>query len=323
MGTLFLLWLCTILASVAFSITPFIALIKEIGENGYKINVDKFSNLFKFYDMEEQKVDEIITILLYLMPIINIIFSFFQASEYITKKSQIIEEIRCSDAFEEMTEEEKLKYNKSKKISLVFTSENEIDNVLLKVTLDKFGFTINNNECNGYFCINNKLENKEIREDEKILYTDEDLTVSSEDTKVYTNALVNLSKGNLNINIGYFIENHKAYKVYEDKPFKINTYMNFLKFSLYDYDNDKLESAKEECVFPVIKNNVISISTDFNEDIIVDSNTFFEELSKLGYDIDQDNLDFNKLINKLLLNDDFGLDIELTKSDDKTKKKQL
>lgn len=317
METLFILWLCTILASIAFSFTPLISLLKEVGDNGYKVNIDKFDDIIDIFDENEEKANELMTILLFLIPIINIIFSLIEAYEHISNKSELIESLRCSDVFEEMTEKEKKEYQRTKKLRFVLTSQKtdlKVNNQLLKYSLKLLGFTNDTKENNEYFCINSKLKNKDKHNNTKIVYTDEELNITDEDTKLYTNALVNLNENNFKINIGYFIQNHKAYKVCKKNPYKIKSYIDSIKLVFEKYDNDQLESAKEENIFPIIKNNIISVSTDSNEDIIVNSDIFFEELYKLGYNIEYDNLDFNKLINKLLLNEDLGLDIKLTKN---------
>ena len=308
-----ILWIASIIASYAFCATPIIALIKEAGENGYKLDYDEID---KFTDIIDLGDEEKIQNLLLMMPVINIIYSLKTAAELIQKKALLITSLNTMNAFKKMTHEEALEYSKSKSFLILIKSDRidqENDLKALKFSLKFWGFINYKKDCDAYYCINNKLEHTDIKY--KLIYKNDKLNITEEKSIKIADLVTSSNEDIIKLNIGYLIKNPKIYNSKNKKNInKLYAGIESMRYNISSFNEENISCTKENNIFPSIKENIISISMDNNRDKLVLADKFFEEIENNGYTSNIKFTNFNDLTYKLLLSKTLGLDIELVKN---------
>ena len=308
-----LAWLSTIGISYGLSFSPVISFIKEAGAKGYKLNYNVIDNILDIVCISEE--DELNNILLF-MPIFNIGYSMYMNKLYSNRKKILITSIRTMNEFREMTSEEFLDYHRNNSFFKLIRNDNAnelVEQEALKMILNQKGFINYKDDCNAYYCINNKLEYD--NRDYKILYESNELNISDQESINTVKKLIHSGKKTINLNIGYLIKNAKLY----NSKNKLNNYKLFQAFDLVKaelehFTLDNLEKSRNNEVFPEIKDNIISVSISEDEDKLVNADTFFNEFKSNGYTCNINFTNFNSFICKLLLSKTYGLDIKLTKN---------
>ena len=134
------LWLGTSVASFVMEIANELRMFKDAADAGYKVNVERLSELGKQLNPNATKV----TFLSILIPIFNVMQVFQRIIQYNNIRPTILDQLSVIDALEEMSEIEKTEYLKNP------TGLNAL-NVLLKseIRLSKAA-SIKINDGNGY-----------------------------------------------------------------------------------------------------------------------------------------------------------------------------
>lgn len=104
---LILLWLGSILVCYGIDVFATCQMIKDVGKQGYKLNIVKGQRLSNFLEKDSKKFK----LLVYFIPIVNVCFQTIKLVNYFNKdKFSLIEQLRPYDCIEEFTKEEQEKY---------------------------------------------------------------------------------------------------------------------------------------------------------------------------------------------------------------------
>ncbi|MDY2804544.1 MAG: hypothetical protein SOT91_04185 [Bacilli bacterium] len=102
------LWISTVAASFCIELTNELRMFKDVADAGYKINIDRLSDLSKKLNPDASKI----TLLSMLIPIFNIIQVFERITKYNNIRPMLLDQLSIIDALEEMSEIEKQEYQK-------------------------------------------------------------------------------------------------------------------------------------------------------------------------------------------------------------------
>ena len=102
------LWISTVAASFCIELTNELRMFKDVADAGYKINIDRLSDLSKKLNPDASKI----TLLSMLIPIFNIIQVFERITKYNNIRPMLFDQLSIIDALEEMSEIEKQEYQK-------------------------------------------------------------------------------------------------------------------------------------------------------------------------------------------------------------------
>lgn len=102
------LWISTVAASFCIELTNELRMFKDVADAGYKINIDRLSDLSKKLNPDASKI----TLLSMLIPIFNIIHVFERITKYNNIRPMLLDQLSIIDALEEMSEIEKQEYLK-------------------------------------------------------------------------------------------------------------------------------------------------------------------------------------------------------------------
>ena len=102
------LWISTVVASFYIELTNELRMFKDVADAGYKINIDRLSDLSKKLNPDASKI----TLLSMLIPIFNIMQVFDRMVKYNNIKPMLLDQLSVIDALEEMSEIEKQEYLK-------------------------------------------------------------------------------------------------------------------------------------------------------------------------------------------------------------------
>lgn len=102
------LWISTVAASFCIELTNELKMFKDVADAGYKINIDRLSDLSKKLNPDASKI----TLLSMLIPIFNIIQVFERITKYNNIRPMLLDQLSVIDALEEMSEIEKQEYLK-------------------------------------------------------------------------------------------------------------------------------------------------------------------------------------------------------------------
>lgn len=102
------LWISTVAASFCIELTNELRMFKDVADAGYKINIDRLSDLSKKLNPDASKI----TLLSMLIPIFNIIQVFERITKYNNTRPMLLDQLSIIDALEEMSEIEKQEYQK-------------------------------------------------------------------------------------------------------------------------------------------------------------------------------------------------------------------
>lgn len=102
------LWISTVAASFCIELTNELRMFKDVADAGYKINIDRLSDLSKKLNPDASKI----TLLSMLIPIFNIIQVFERITKYNNIRPMLLDQLSVIDALEEMSEIEKQEYLK-------------------------------------------------------------------------------------------------------------------------------------------------------------------------------------------------------------------
>lgn len=102
------LWISTVAASFCIELTNELRMFKDVADAGYKINIDRLSDLSKKLNPDASKI----TLLSMLIPIFNIIQVFDRMVKYNNIRPMLLDQLSIIDALEEMSEIEKQEYLK-------------------------------------------------------------------------------------------------------------------------------------------------------------------------------------------------------------------
>lgn len=103
------LWLGSSVASFCMEIANGLRMFKDAADAGYKVNVEKLSELGNQLDPNATKV----TLLSMLIPIFNVMQVFQRTIQYNSVRPMILDRLSVIDALEEMSEIEKTEYLKN------------------------------------------------------------------------------------------------------------------------------------------------------------------------------------------------------------------
>lgn len=102
------LWISTVAASFCIELTNELRMFKDVADAGYKINIDRLSDLSKKLNPDASKI----TLLSMLIPIFNIMQVFDRMAKYNNIRPMLLDQLSVIDALEEMSEIEKQEYLK-------------------------------------------------------------------------------------------------------------------------------------------------------------------------------------------------------------------
>lgn len=102
------LWISTVAASFCIELTNELRMFKDVADAGYKINIDRLSDLSKKLNPDASKI----TLLSMLIPIFNIIQVFERITKYNNIRPMLLDQLSIIDALEKMSEIEKQEYQK-------------------------------------------------------------------------------------------------------------------------------------------------------------------------------------------------------------------
>ena len=102
------LWISTVAASFCIELTNELRMFKDVADAGYKINIDRLSDLSKKLNPDASKI----TLLSMLIPIFNIIQVFERITKYNNTRPMLLDQLSIIDALEEMSKIEKQEYLK-------------------------------------------------------------------------------------------------------------------------------------------------------------------------------------------------------------------
>lgn len=102
------LWISTVAVSFCIELTNELRMFKDVADAGYKINIDRLSDLSKKLNPDASKI----TLLSMLIPIFNIIQVFERITKYNNIRPMLSDQLSIIDALEEMSEIEKQEYQK-------------------------------------------------------------------------------------------------------------------------------------------------------------------------------------------------------------------
>ena len=105
MGALFL-WLGTTATSIFMELTNEGRMFKDAADNGYKVNLERLSELQKELGINKSKAN----LLELFIPIINILVVIKRTIDYNNVRPMILDSLSAIDALEEMTDDEKKEY---------------------------------------------------------------------------------------------------------------------------------------------------------------------------------------------------------------------
>lgn len=103
------LWLGTSIASFGMEISNELRMFKDVVDAGYKIDVNRISELGKQLNPNATKV----TLLSMLIPVFNLMQVFQKTIQYNNARPMILNQLSVIDALEEMSEIEKKEYEKN------------------------------------------------------------------------------------------------------------------------------------------------------------------------------------------------------------------
>ena len=119
-----LFWLTTIICSFGMNISVSYKMIKDLADNGYKLNlknIKKFNEQLKDNDVKKMHQIKI------LIPILNVMESMDLMMKYNNMRAFIVDELRILDSLEEMTKEEFEMYKKNPTVTNALKSTKNID----------------------------------------------------------------------------------------------------------------------------------------------------------------------------------------------------
>jgi len=105
---LMILWIITIVLSFIFDIKNRFRIFKDVADEGYKININRMSELNKDINPDQTKI----TYLSLLVPFINLVIVIDKILKYNESRPMILEQLSVMDALDEMTDYEKEEYKK-------------------------------------------------------------------------------------------------------------------------------------------------------------------------------------------------------------------
>ena len=92
------LWISTVAASFCIELTNELRMFKDVADAGYKINIDRLSDLSKKLNPDASKI----TLLSMLIPIFNIIQVFERITKYNNIRPMLLDQLSIIDALEEI-----------------------------------------------------------------------------------------------------------------------------------------------------------------------------------------------------------------------------
>lgn len=110
---LLIAWIITILISFGMELGFSFNVLKDLANNGYKLNYVKLVNANQNIDLESIKINKI----LLLIPFVNIFKEIERAYMYKEQRPYILDEFRVIDVLEEMTKEEMKEYEQNPTVS--------------------------------------------------------------------------------------------------------------------------------------------------------------------------------------------------------------
>jgi len=106
---LLIIWILTIIASVAMELSSELRIFKDVADNGYKIDVKRISELANQINPNASKV----TLMSLLIPIVNIMGVLQRTMIYNNARNMIIDQLSVLDSLIPMTKEEEEEYKKN------------------------------------------------------------------------------------------------------------------------------------------------------------------------------------------------------------------
>ena len=103
-----LVYAATILATELINLDLAFQLMKDIADEGYKINFNKTKELYACLSENVKKQQKLFKI----VPIVNVIYAIVSRLTYETQRDKVLIQSRTLGVIEEMTEEEKKEYEK-------------------------------------------------------------------------------------------------------------------------------------------------------------------------------------------------------------------
>lgn len=108
MTELLVLWIGSSIVSLCLKLKNGFRIFKDIADAGYKINLSRASEVIEQFNPDTLLMNRISV----LIPIYNILHAFKQISEYDNIRGRAVEQLSVMGLIEEMTEEEKIEYQK-------------------------------------------------------------------------------------------------------------------------------------------------------------------------------------------------------------------
>ena len=102
------LWLASCIASFGMEISNGLKLFKDVADAGYKIDINRFSEVQKQLSPNASK-NSLITL---MIPVYNLLKAFETRIKYNNVRPMVLDSLHVIDALEEMTEQEKEEYKK-------------------------------------------------------------------------------------------------------------------------------------------------------------------------------------------------------------------
>ena len=96
-------WLGTSVASIGLTFANELRVFKDIADAGYKIDINKFSELGKQIDPQQKKI----TLLSMLIPMYNLMTVLQSVINYNNRRSYFLDSLHVMNILEEMSEIEK------------------------------------------------------------------------------------------------------------------------------------------------------------------------------------------------------------------------
>lgn len=189
-------WFVSVLVSYGVASTMAFKMIKDLADNGYKINIDNVKKAVDSMDGQTNKNK-----LLFYIPLINIFYSFSILLKYEQSRDHVIDALRIMDTLEIMTLEEQQEYEKNPSAFRALIISAELSNLNIK------------EESNQKFD-NTKVKNnddliKDINKDELII----DIEMNNSENKT-SNKEINFLG-----NPDYNIENQETEAEHNEKPY--------------------------------------------------------------------------------------------------------
>ena len=100
------IWLGTIICSIACNVNGGLNMIKDLADQGYKINIEQLSETEDQFSLEEDKISK----LGLFVPFVNILLEFDKKQKYNQAKPYLVDQLRAMGCLEHFSKEEKEAY---------------------------------------------------------------------------------------------------------------------------------------------------------------------------------------------------------------------